>query len=238
MSQGTPLSEWIRQRRREREGRSDSGKEEVINIIQEIGKHLETSHGNGNYCGNLSPETVMIHDDHRQVKSLPKCVDEQEAGPHNSDCAHENANKTLLMQEKDFFDYGCLIYFLFSNGQHPFGAIGSRQHLIEHNLYNVNACVDQSLRELIFTVIQPDRQSRPTISQLRDLHPLFWTDDEVEKYINNSVNEPSGSVRELFKGIFVYPDHRNIAIDARKYRTCTVAEILETLKVLDGKHTS
>uniref|UniRef100_U5ELH4 non-specific serine/threonine protein kinase n=1 Tax=Corethrella appendiculata TaxID=1370023 RepID=U5ELH4_9DIPT len=90
----------------------------------------------------------------------------------------------------DIFSLGCVFYYVFSYGLHPFGENIKRQGNILSSEYdlkylskessNTNALAD----ELIADMISKDSIQRPTASAILN-HPLFWREETVLSFLQN-----------------------------------------------------
>ncbi|EAL63023.1 hypothetical protein DDB_G0288803 [Dictyostelium discoideum AX4] len=88
----------------------------------------------------------------------------------------------------DVFSLGCLIYFIMTNGAHPFGDKFSRLRYITKSKYNLSQLSNLNLvaTHLIELMISYDESKRPTLSSVLK-HPLFWDSLKKIKFLESSL---------------------------------------------------
>lgn len=91
-------------------------------------------------------------------------------------------------KQMDIFSLGCLFYYVFTNGHHPFG-----DHPVERQSNIMNNKLDLSHlereekigeRTLISAMISHDPTERPSITSVLT-HPLFWTKSKRLQFIQD-----------------------------------------------------
>ena len=80
-------------------------------------------------------------------------------------------------KQMDIFSMGCLAYYVFTGGAHPFGHPLERQSNILHNQNDLSDLSDEehvSRLSLIQCMISHNPEERPSIETVL-LHPIFWS---------------------------------------------------------------
>ncbi len=90
-----------------------------------------------------------------------------------------NQKKTLAT---DIFALGCLIYYIDTLGEHPFGSIMNREINIINNKINIGATNDHILRNLVLKTTCFEPTERLSIKQVYN-HPYFWTNEQKMNFI-------------------------------------------------------
>ncbi|KAM9971852.1 hypothetical protein ACTFIW_011835 [Dictyostelium discoideum] len=94
-----------------------------------------------------------------------------------------------MTKSVDIFSLGCILFYLFTNGQHPFGNdklfriynIMLNKVNLELLGHNLLAC------DLIKSMISNDESKRPTIENVLN-HPLFWNVEKKIQFIDAALN--------------------------------------------------
>lgn len=68
-----------------------------------------------------------------------------------------------------------LIYYILSDGKHPFGYVISREANILEGKRVRDDVKDSTAMDLIDWMINKDQSERPTVDKVLD-HPFFWDD--------------------------------------------------------------
>jgi len=105
-----------------------------------------------------------------------------------SQCTHE----VLQLDRADTVEFGCKIYSIFTDGEHPFGDKKNREIFKKHGLYDLSMCEDQSIQQLVAAMLD-GRQFD---------HPMFWTAERVKKYLDEKRDGPR------LKEIWVRPNKK------------------------------
>ncbi|GAM20158.1 hypothetical protein SAMD00019534_033330 [Acytostelium subglobosum LB1] len=83
----------------------------------------------------------------------------------------------------DIFSLGCLMYYILTDGGHPFGdEIHRRVTKIIDNHFNLSQLTDNYAVDLITQMIEHDSASRPTIQTVIN-HPFFWDINKRQSFI-------------------------------------------------------
>lgn len=93
--------------------------------------------------------------------------------------AERGEERRRLTRAVDVFAYGCIAYYVLSNGQHPFGTRFERELNVlrgAHDLSWLSSLGEEGYeaRHLILGCICSDPAKRPTAAEVL-LHPYFWT---------------------------------------------------------------
>ncbi|XP_044308463.1 serine/threonine-protein kinase/endoribonuclease IRE2 [Varanus komodoensis] len=90
----------------------------------------------------------------------------------------------------DIFSAGCVLYYVVSGGEHPFGDGFRRQANIlagSYELGQLQQDTHESLaaRELVEAMISQDPHARPSASQVL-LHPFFWNQEKQLQFLQDA----------------------------------------------------
>ncbi len=69
-----------------------------------------------------------------------------------------------------------LVYYILSDGKHPFGDMKDREENIKKGQYFLEDLQDIVAKDLVDRMIKKDPAKRLTIDEVLD-HPYFWDDD-------------------------------------------------------------
>ena len=83
--------------------------------------------------------------------------------------------KNHLTKSIDIFSLGCLFYYIYTEGKHPYGdQIHREVNIIEDNKDLSSICSDEEALDLITRMLDPDPSQRPAIETCL-AHPFFWS---------------------------------------------------------------
>lgn len=107
----------------------------------------------------------------------------------SSDNSFSSSNSDFKScKQMDIFSMGCLFYYVFTNGHHPFGDHPvERQSNIINNKFVLDNLDDEKQigeRTLISSMIAPDPSERPSITSILS-HPLFWSKSKRLQFIQD-----------------------------------------------------
>eukprot|EP00116_Pleurobrachia_bachei_P001409 sb/3461671/ len=151
----------------------------------------------------------------------------------------------------DVFSYGCIMYYVLSEGQHPFGNdVFRRQNNILNNDYDLSELSAQTQDNVLAAslIVQmvgsKDKYNRPTASAIY-MHPYFWSagkilrfysdvSDRVEKEETSDLvlrwehNSPGPVLRG---GWMIHcPELQNDLYKYRKYKSASVRDLLRAMR--------
>lgn len=89
----------------------------------------------------------------------------------------------------DIFSMGCVFYYVFSKGSHPFGDLVKRQlnilsYEFDLKIFNHPQMDSTSVlaEELITAMISKDPSKRP-IAKAVLMHPFFWNSEKILNFL-------------------------------------------------------
>lgn len=118
----------------------------------------------------------------------------------------ERIQKILQLDRADILQFGCNIYSIFTDGEHPFGD-ENREIFKKYSLYDLSTCDDESIKQLVATMLDGHQFD----------HPMFWSSARVKKYLEEKRGDPR------LEKIWVRPNERGLALSCCK--------ILQKMKV-------
>nr|KAJ0221342.1 hypothetical protein LSAT_V11C200051340 [Lactuca sativa] len=134
----------------------------LLTFMRDIVEGLGYLHGLRINHGDLKPQNVLIHNDTSSCGSGRWQAPEQLRNEEPTPAA-------------DLFNFGCLLFFCITGGQHPFGdIIDDRDNNILHDMKNLSLVENiPEAFDLISRLLHPDPESRPKAGEVYN-HPLFW----------------------------------------------------------------
>ncbi|XP_064384152.1 serine/threonine-protein kinase/endoribonuclease IRE1-like isoform X2 [Halichondria panicea] len=150
----------------------------------------------------------------------------------------------------DIFSMGCVIYYVLSAGQHPFGSSLRRQANIEsgdYSLNDLNGSNKHTASELVKDMISHNYMFRPTSAEVLS-HCLFWKRDKQLAFFQDvsdriekePVNSPIVQALEQGGQCVVKGDWRNhisdeLREDLRRFRSYHGTSVRELLRAMRNK---
>lgn len=104
--------------------------------------------------------------------------------------ALNNGEEVKVSLTDDIFSLGMLIFYIMTQGCHPFGQRVMRAANIIHGKVTYQPLQTPEgfiALTLVHSMLQGNAKDRPTISTILE-HPLFWTKSEILNYITTSSN--------------------------------------------------
>ncbi|XP_077962476.1 serine/threonine-protein kinase/endoribonuclease IRE1-like isoform X1 [Gasterosteus aculeatus] len=169
---------------------------------------------------DLKPQNVLIDvldrvklADFGISRRLPKGASTHRSGRAGTQCwmateTLNGGNDTPYKQSTDIQVAGMLIYYILSEGHHPFGHVkneetpdGQRSSLIKSQLpfkcednifegnYSLNLVQDVLAKDLIEMMINKEPEKRPRVEECLS-HPFFWTQASKLAYIQKAGDVP------------------------------------------------
>ncbi|KAL5254218.1 hypothetical protein ACHWQZ_G013854 [Mnemiopsis leidyi] len=151
----------------------------------------------------------------------------------------------------DIFSYGCIMYYVLSGGQHPFGNdVYRRQNNILNYDYDLSSLSEATqdnvlaVSLIVNMVGTQDKRSRPT-SEAIAMHPYFWdagkqlrfysdVSDRVEKEENSELvlRWEHNCVGTVLRGgwMNLCPEIENDLYKYRKYKSDSVRDLLRAMR--------
>ena len=111
--------------------------------------------------------------------------------------APEVMNSGVHTPSSDIFSMGCVAFFIFSGGQHPFGERNERNQRIAEAELNMRpiARVDIGIYSVLHSMLSNKSEWRPPIASVLK-HPIFWTTMEKLQFLvrfSNSMENMDGN---------------------------------------------
>ncbi|KAM9960689.1 hypothetical protein ACTFIW_009836 [Dictyostelium discoideum] len=169
----------------------------LLELIKDIVYGIQFLHQQGIVHNDLNPRNILIKDDRFIISDLG--LSKMEVTSSYSFTMHaptgqEGFHPAEVLLEKrktksvDIFSMGCILFYLMTGGQHPFGDkffrmanILTDKPILEPLKHNLVAC------DLISQMISKNESDRPTTENIL-LHPFFWNHEKKVKFIDASLN--------------------------------------------------
>ncbi|EGC33620.1 hypothetical protein DICPUDRAFT_80608 [Dictyostelium purpureum] len=158
--------------------------ERLVARAMDIVSGIQFLHSNGIVHNDLNPRNILTKDGKFIISDLGLSKIEVESSfeySMHAPTGQEGFHPLEVLMEKrktksvDIFSLGCILYYIATNGQHPFGEKLFRVVNIVSNKYNLNhlQVTQPVLCNLIKQMLSKDETSRPTIDQVSQ-HLFFW----------------------------------------------------------------
>ncbi|XP_022852059.1 serine/threonine-protein kinase/endoribonuclease IRE1a-like [Olea europaea var. sylvestris] len=160
----------------------------LLKLMRDVICGLVHLHELGIVHRDLKPQNVLIFKDRSFCAKLSDMgiskrliEDTSSLGHHATGCGSSGwqAPEQLLRQRQtravDVFSLGCVLFFCFTGGRHPFGSPLERDINITKN--KVDLFLVEHIPEaidLLLQLLNPNAEMRPKASELL-YHPLFWS---------------------------------------------------------------
>eukprot|EP01080_Neovahlkampfia_damariscottae_P005067 gene5067-8667_t len=163
-----------------------------IKMINEIVSAVHHLHSLNIAHRDIKPENILIYKDGKAKLSdmgLAKKLNVEKTSFNTVSgtrgwCAPEILNETKRMTKSiDIFSLGCCIYYLMTEGKHPFGENKFREYNILNGKYQLNSN-NNILNDLTIQMINLNPNERIKSNQILN-HPTFWSDDEKLNFIQD-----------------------------------------------------
>ncbi|KAH7643782.1 serine/threonine-protein kinase/endoribonuclease ire1-like protein [Dermatophagoides farinae] len=130
----------------------------------------------------------------------------------------------------DIFSMGCLIYYVHTDGDHPFGNLINRQTAIlngQADLNRLNSEDDICLRSLVEPMIDQKVDNRPPIDAIVK-HPYFWNEQQSLQFMQDVSDrfECEQSDSELIRTL----EQGSLDVCRGDWRRCITIELQEDLR--------
>ncbi|XP_065159273.1 serine/threonine-protein kinase/endoribonuclease IRE1 [Atheta coriaria] len=152
----------------------------------------------------------------------------------------------------DLFSFGCLFYYVLSDGGHPFGDSLHRQANILENCWSMDEFVDSidkiQLYKLLLTSLISNRPNERPDCRVICGHPMFWSNqtvlaffqdvsDRVEK---SDATDPvllalEANSQFVVRGDWKHHIDQEVSSDLRKYRNYRGNSLRDLLRALRNK---
>eukprot|EP00762_Andalucia_godoyi_P005758 ANDGO_06405.mRNA.1 Serine/threonine-protein kinase ppk4 len=153
----------------------------------------------------------------------------------------------------DLFSLGCLVYYVLSGGDHPFGSERTdRDHNILNNHLQLpppqsSRFCDPFLRDLVTRLCDPVYSNRPSLVTVK-AHPVFWDTEQRMQFLSDVSDQiakereanPIYSIlesfaAEIFRGsrtwdIYLDESVRTAAFSFKRYDATLVRELLRVIR--------
>ncbi|KAM9969883.1 hypothetical protein ACTFIR_001720 [Dictyostelium discoideum] len=192
------LNEFINQNNNINNNNNNNNNNRILDLIIGMINGVIFLHDQNIVHNDLNPRNILVKDNRLIISDLGLSKMNvsstynfsTNAIPTGQDGYHPV--EVLLEKRKtksvDVFSLGCLIYFIMTNGAHPFGDRFSRLRYITKNKYNLSQLSNLNLvaTHLIELMISYDESKRPTLSSVLK-HPLFWDSLKKIKFLESSL---------------------------------------------------
>ncbi|XP_062090784.1 serine/threonine-protein kinase/endoribonuclease IRE1-like [Humulus lupulus] len=160
-----------------------------LKFVRNLCGALVGLHKSGKIHGNLNPGNVLIKKEIKGFRAeLANNSFISSSSYHSTDCGKfgwEGAEGRVKKAESDIFGLGCVIFFLITNGRHPFGDDPSlREHNIkQNNIVNLSLLKDfPEAFHLLSHMLSPLLNYRPSAMKVLK-QPLMWKSRKKQAFL-------------------------------------------------------
>ncbi|KYR01146.1 putative protein serine/threonine kinase [Tieghemostelium lacteum] len=163
-------------------------------LVEDLLNGIKFLHDHDIVHNDLNPRNILIKDGKFLISDLGLSKMEVETSysftmhvPTGQDGYHpaEVITEQRKTKSVDIFAIGCIIYYLATNGDHPFGDKFERVYHITKGIHNLELIKsDLYLCDLVSNMIKKDSNERISIDMALK-HPYFWGSDLKIKFLND-----------------------------------------------------
>ncbi|GAM20180.1 hypothetical protein SAMD00019534_033550 [Acytostelium subglobosum LB1] len=190
-------------------------------LINDIINGVRFLHNNNIIHNDLNPRNILFKDNHLFITDMglsKMSVETSFAFTHAPSgqggyYPAEVINNQRKTNSVDIFSLGCLMYYILTDGGHPFGDnLPLRVSKIIFDQFNIQQLTDQPCAtDLITQMIAKDQMTRPTINMVIN-HPFFWDINKRIMFITCVFHTTQNQPHSFLSTIIV--DHWNKSIDS------------------------
>jgi serine/threonine protein kinase len=169
--------------------------ERKLEIVRDIARGLQHLHSLGIVHRDLKPQNILV-DAHGAVKisdmGLAKRLEANQSsftasvGGTVGWEAPELLESGRVTRAVDIFALGCIVYYILTDGLHPFGLPFEREMNIRGRKPSLAALERNTLaRALVRSMIDPDPTRRLTAAEVLR-HPVFWTEERQLGFLKDA----------------------------------------------------
>ncbi|KAL2095973.1 hypothetical protein ACEWY4_008121 [Coilia grayii] len=127
----------------------------------------------------------------------------------------EEGHRPRYKRSTDIQVAGMLVYYMLSDGNHPFGDRSRYETNIVDGKYSLEHLTDEEAKDLVESMINPfNPEQRPRIVEILK-HPFFWEEARKETFLKEV-----GDVREVEKyGDFIYDEDLTLKMQDKSFST-------------------
>ncbi|XP_051988296.1 serine/threonine-protein kinase/endoribonuclease ire-1-like [Xyrauchen texanus] len=157
-------------------------------VVSELLHGLKTLHSADVIHRDLKPRNVLIDaEKHAKLADFGICRKLEEgrttvytdrAGTLGWEATEilNQAEKGVYKKSSDIQVAGMLVYYIISEGKHPFGELKDRESNVKAGIYSLNDVRDIVAKDLIEWMISKEKEERLSIGEVL-IHPYFWDDE-------------------------------------------------------------
>ncbi|GAM20157.1 hypothetical protein SAMD00019534_033320 [Acytostelium subglobosum LB1] len=150
-------------------------------MINDIIKGLRLLHRHDIVHNDLNPSNVLLKGNRLCLTDMGLSKVAVESTFGDSGYLPADQRKTTKV---DTFSLGCLIYYILTEGGHPFGDDEPRRVMkIRQNEFDLSKLTNEYAVDLVAQMIDKDASVRPSFKMVL-LHPFFWDINKKLKFLN------------------------------------------------------
>ncbi|XP_073705012.1 probable serine/threonine-protein kinase irlD [Garra rufa] len=190
------MEDYMENLRQEEQKDKDSA---LRRIVEEILLGLQVLHHAGVIHRDIKPGNVLI-DSGKTARladfGLSRKLEEGRSTVHTARAGTLGWEATEILKENsgyktssDIQVAGMLVYYILSDGKHPFGDMKDREENIKKGQHSLEDLQDIVAKDLIEWMINKEPAERLTIEEVLR-HPYFWDDDRKDTVLRKLGDRP------------------------------------------------
>ncbi|XP_058626154.1 serine/threonine-protein kinase/endoribonuclease IRE1-like isoform X2 [Onychostoma macrolepis] len=213
-------------------------------IVKEMLLGLKVLHCAGVIHRDIKPGNVLIDSGKnarladfgisRKLEEGKSTVHTARAGTQGWEATEILNQETGYKQNSDIQVAGMLVYYILSDGKHPFGDTKDREENIKKGQHSLEDLQDIVAKDLIAWMINRDPAERPSIDEVLR-HPYFWDDNRKDAVLRKLGDRPEIQNYEVLaklRKLYIEKGHTERTDPTE---TLNINEAFSELKIKDEK---